>query len=276
MLLYAAVSGTTSTGAATAADSAHGPGALHLGATLPNWTDSASPDAIRRIASAAEEHGFDSVWATEHVILGPEAAERYGLVYEPWVTLGWIAGGTERVELGTSILIVPLHSPMRVAKQVASLWELSGRRVRLGVGAGWHEDEFRFMDVEFAGRGRRTDEALRVMRALWAGETSFEGEFWQFADATFAPLPPERPEIWVGGVKRTAIRRALELGDVWHPSSNVEMSFVREVMAEHPQLRLIPRTPPERVDEYLALGAQGAVVTFSDERAMADFARRYR
>jgi alkanesulfonate monooxygenase SsuD/methylene tetrahydromethanopterin reductase-like flavin-dependent oxidoreductase (luciferase family) len=180
------------------------------------------------------------------------------------------------VELGTSIAIVPLHSPMRLAKQVATLTELSGRRVRLGVGAGWHEDEFRFLGVDFDGRGGRTDEAIRVIRALWDGAASFEGEVWQFADATFAPLPSIAPEIWVGGVKSTAVRRALALGDVWHPSSNVDVGFVAETMAEHPELRLVPRTPPERVDEYLALGAEGAAVAFADEASMRAFARAYR
>ena len=150
------------------------------------------PEAIRRIAESAELLGFDSVWATEHVLVGPAGAAAYGRVYSPFATLGWIAGFTQRVELGTSIVIAPLHSPMRVAKEIVTLSELGGRRVRLGVGAGWHEDEFRFMGVDFDSRGRRTDEAIRVIRALWSGADTFDGEFWQFADATFAPLPVAR------------------------------------------------------------------------------------
>jgi probable F420-dependent oxidoreductase len=249
---------------------------LHLGVILPNYGVGASPEAIRRMAAAADSYGFDSVWATEHVIVGPAGASAYGLVYAPFVTLSWIAGWTERVELGTSILILPLHSPMRVAKEVATLCELTGRRVRVGVGAGWHEDEFGFMGVDFRSRGRRTDEAIRVIRALWAGADAFEGEFWQFADATFGPLPALEPEIWIGGVKRSAVRRTLALGDVWHPSSNVDLGFVADVMSEHPDLRLVPRTPPERVDDYLALGAEGVAVAFPDETSMRSFARQYR
>ncbi len=264
------------TSAQPAPASGNGGGRPHLGVALPNYGEAASPEAIRRMAESAELLGFDSVWATEHVLVGPAAAATYGRAYSPFATLGWIAGFTERVELGTSIVIAPLHSPMRVAKEIVTLSELGRRRVRLGVGAGWHEDEFRFMGVDFPSRGRRTDEAIRVIRALWSGADAFEGEFWQFEDATFAPLPSPMPEIWVGGVKRTAVRRTLELGDVWHPSSNVEMGFVAEVMADHPDLRLVPRTPPERVDDYLALGAEGAVVAFPDEGSMRAFARLYR
>ena len=251
-------------------------GRLHLGVVLPNFGPGASSEAIRRVAEAAEAYGYDSVWATEHVILGPEAAERYGLSYSSLVTLSWIAGWTERVELGTSILIAPLNNPMRAAKDVATLGELSGRRVHVGVGAGWHEDEFRFMNVDFPSRGRQTDEAIRVMRALWSGASSFDGEFWSFADATFEPVPAHQPEIWIGGVKSTAVRRTLAFGDAWHPSFNVDLGFVREVMAENPAIRLIPRTPPDRMDDLLELGASGAVVTFPDEATMERFAATYR
>ncbi len=166
---------------------------------LPNYGEGSSPDGIRRAAEAAEELGFDSVWTTEHILVGREAVNPYGRVYDPLVTLGWIAGWTERVKLGTSIVLVPLHNPMHLAKQVATLQELSGGRVTLGVGMGWHRDEFEFLGVEFAGRGRRGDEAIRVLRALWSGERDFEGRFWSFRDATAEPHPSPQPEIWVGG-----------------------------------------------------------------------------
>ena len=148
---------------------------MHLGVILPNYGAGSSPDGIRRVAEAAEELGFDSVWATEHIVVGPEGVDPYGRVYDPLVTLGWIAGWTERIGLGTSIVLVPLHNPMHLAKEVATLQELSGGRFTLGVGMGWHRDEFDFMGVEFEGRGRRADEAIRLMRALWNGERDFEG-----------------------------------------------------------------------------------------------------
>src|SRR5215208_8210451 len=191
---------------------------MHFGVILPNYGAEASPEAIRRVAEAAEELGLDSVWATEHIIVGPEGVDEYGRVYDPLVTLGWIAGWTERIGIGTSIVLVPLHNPFHLAKQVATLQELSGGRFTLGVGMGWHRDEYDFMGVEFEGRGRRADEAIRLMRALWTGERSFEGRFWSYRDATGEPHPSPQPQIWVGGSSARAIRRALELGDVWHPS----------------------------------------------------------
>jgi probable F420-dependent oxidoreductase len=249
---------------------------VHLGAILPNYGEESSPDGIRRIAEAAEELGFDSVWVTEHIVVGPDAVDPYGRVYDPLVTLGWVAGWTQHVALGTSILLVPLHHPIHLANEAATLQELSGGRLRLGVGMGWHEAEFRIMGVPFRGRGRRGNEAIRLMRALWRGESSFHGEHWSFDEANFAPLPRPEPEIWVGGSSAPALRRALELGDVWHPSRGSDPEHVRRVRVQHPELRVVPRTRPELVDEFLAAGAEGVVVTLPDEAAMRDFVRRYR
>jgi len=249
---------------------------VHFGVILPNYGLDSNPDAIRRVAELAEELGFDSVWATEHIIVGPEAVDPYGRVYDPLVTLGWIAGWTERIGLGTSIVLVPLHNPMHLAKEVATLQELSGGRFTLGVGMGWYSEEFHFMGIQFEGRGRRADEAIRLMRALWNGERDFAGEFWSFHDATSQPQPSPRSEIWVGGSSDRAIRRALELGDAWHPSRGSDAEHVRRVKEQHPELRVIPRVAAQHVEAMLEAGAEGAVVQFADEAAMRDFARRFR
>jgi probable F420-dependent oxidoreductase len=249
---------------------------VHFGVILPNYGPGSSPDAIRRVAESAEELGFDSVWTTEHIIVGPEAAEPFGRVYDPLVTLGWIAGWTERVGLGTSIVLVPLHNPMHLAKEVATLQELSGGRFTLGVGVGWHRDEFEFMGVDFKGRGGRADEAIRLMRALWSGERDLDGQYWSFQNATFEPHPSRPPEIWVGGSSERAVRRARELGDAWHPSRGSDAAHVRRVKAQYPELRVVPRTSEDRVEEMLEAGAEGAVVSFADEAAMRGFAQRYR
>jgi len=243
---------------------------------LPNYGVDATPAAIRRVAELAEELGYDSVWTTEHIIVGPEAVDPYGRVYDPLVTLGWIAGWTERIGLGTSIVLVPLHNPMHLAKQAATLQELSGGRLTLGVGMGWHTDEFDFMGVEFEGRGRRGDEAIRLMRALWKGERDFDGEHWSFHDATSEPLPSPPPELWIGGSSPAAIRRARELGDAWHPSRGSDVEDVRRVKERHPELRVVPRTSVENVEAMLEAGAEGAVVSFPDEAAMRELAGRYR
>jgi alkanesulfonate monooxygenase SsuD/methylene tetrahydromethanopterin reductase-like flavin-dependent oxidoreductase (luciferase family) len=120
-------------------------------------------------------------------------------------------GWTERIGLGTSIVLVPLHNPMHLTKEVATLQELSGGRSTLGVGMGWRRHEFEFMGVEFKGRDRRADEAIRLMRALWSGERDFDG-----SPSTTRPVsrhPSPQPEIWVGGSSERATRRPLELGD---------------------------------------------------------------
>jgi probable F420-dependent oxidoreductase len=247
---------------------------VHLGVILPNYGSASSPAEIRRVAELAVELGCDSIWATEHIIVGPDGVDPYGRVYDPLVTLGWLAGLTESIGLGTSIVLAPLHNPIHLAKEVATLQELSGGRVVLGLGLGWHRDEFEFMGVPFAGRGRRTDEAIEVMRALWRGERDFAGELWSFHDATAEPHPSPSPEIWIGGSSDRAIRRALELGDAWHPSRGSDVDHVRRVKEQHPELRVIPRTAPENVDALIDAGAEGAVVHFPDEASMRDFVRR--
>jgi probable F420-dependent oxidoreductase len=247
---------------------------MHFGVILPNFGPDSNPDAIRHVAELAEELGFDSVWTTEHIIVGPEGVDPYGRVYDPLVTLGWITGWTERVRLGTSIVLVPLHNPIHLAKEVATLQELSGGRFTLGVGMGWHKDEFDFMGVPFEGRGRRADEAIRLMRALWNGEKDFDGEFWSFHDATQEPHPSPLPEIWVGGSSERALRRAREIGDAWHPSRGSDPDHVRRVKEQHFELRVIPRTRPDKVDAMLEAGAEGAVIAFENDDAMREFARQ--
>jgi probable F420-dependent oxidoreductase len=246
---------------------------MHWGVILPNYGLDSNRDGIRRVGELAEELGFDSVWTTEHIIVGPEAVDPYGRVYDPLITLAWISGWSQRVGLGTSIVLVPLHNPIHLAKEVATLQELSGGRFTLGVGIGWHKDEFDFMGVPFEGRGRRADEAIRLMRALWNGERDFDGEFWSFHDATSEPHPSPIPEIWVGGSSDRAIRRARELGDVWHPSRGSNPDHVRRVKERYPELRVIPRTTRDNVDAMLEAGAEGAVVAFESDDAMREFAR---
>jgi alkanesulfonate monooxygenase SsuD/methylene tetrahydromethanopterin reductase-like flavin-dependent oxidoreductase (luciferase family) len=132
------------------------------------------------------------------------------------------------------------------------------------------------MGIPFEGRGRRGDEAIRLMRALWSGERSFPGRYWSFRDATAEPHLSPFPEIWVGGSSNRAIRRARELGDAWHPSRGSAPAHVREVKARHADLRVIPRTTPDKVDAMVDAGAEGVVVIFRDVDEMRGFARAYR
>lgn len=249
---------------------------MHLGVILPNFGDGSSPAGVRAVAEAAEEAGYDSVWATEHLVVGPSGVDPYGRIYDPFVTLAWVAGWTDRIGLGTSIVLLPLHDPFHLAKQSASLQEVSGGRFTLGIGLGSQSEEFEIMGVPLRGRGRRADEAIRLLRALWAGESSFDGQFWSFAGATAEPHPSPPPEIWVGGSSDRAIRRAAELGDVWHPSRGTDADQVRAVKERHPELRIVPRTTPAALEAMLDAGAEGAVLTFSGVDELRDVARRYR
>src|SRR5439155_16031534 len=185
---------------------------FELGVILPNYGDHAGRDAVARVAEAAEELGFDSIWATEHLLVGAEAASRINRTLDALGTLAWLAARTGRIRLGTSIVILPLHHPVRLAKEAATLQELSSGRFALGIGVGWHEDEFGFLGVGFDDRGRRADEAIRLLRALWGGETSFSGEYWSFEDATFGPVPESPPEIWVGAGSHGPPRPARQPG----------------------------------------------------------------
>jgi probable F420-dependent oxidoreductase len=247
---------------------------VHLGNAHPTATAAAVADA----ALAAEQLGFDAVWMTEHAIVGPEAAQTYGTVVHPLPMLAYLAARTERVALGTSVLIAPLHNPVMLAKLAAGIQDLSGGRLRLGLGIGWHRDGFAFMGVPFAGRARRTEESIAVMRSLWAGERSFAGEDWQFHDATFAPLPATPPEIWIGGGSPAAVRRATDLGDAWHPIL-LTADDIRRVREQRPDLRVVPRVTAGSaaelaplVAEMHAAGADGvaAGVTGGPQRTLAE------
>jgi Luciferase-like monooxygenase len=172
---------------------------VHFGVILPNYGKDASPDAIRRSAETAEELSFASVWATEHIMVGPEGVDPYGRVYDPLVTLGWIAGWTERMGPRHLDRADAAAQPDALGEGGRDLQELSGGHFTLGVGMGWHKDEFDFMGVEFKNRGRRADEAIRLVRALWNSERDFDGEYWSFHEATSEPHPSPQPGAIASG-----------------------------------------------------------------------------
>ena len=171
------------------------------------------------LSRTCEEVGFDSVWATDHIIMPTELREPYGQLLEPLITLAYVASATENLRVGTSCIVLPQRNPILLAKQAAALDAFSKGRLILGLGAGWAEPEFRFLNADFSRRGKVMDESIRLMKALWKDETvNFDGEFFHVKGALFFPKPVSREvPVWIGGNGPTAVRRAIRLGDGWHP-----------------------------------------------------------
>ena len=188
---------------------------------LNNWgIDDAQ--ALVGLAVRTEELGFDSVWVHDHVFNVGHVFDRIGgrPYYEPLTLLSFVAARTTRVRLGTSVLVLPYHNPIRLAKTAATLDVLSGGRLILGVGVGSIEQEALAMGSPFAERGAVSDEAIAVMRTLWTQEDPrFDGKYSRFSGMKFSPKPVQRPSIplVIGGISPAAIRRAARLGDGWQP-----------------------------------------------------------
>jgi probable F420-dependent oxidoreductase len=197
---------------------------LHLGVMTQHFRSHASPGAIRDVAQAAERLGFDSVWVMDHVVIPdvPETRQFTTLVYDPLITLGYLAARTERVQLGTTVLIVPYRHPLVQASMLATLDALAGGRLIVGVGVGWLREEFEALGVPFERRGALTDEYLEAIQTLWSQDrAAFAGPTVRFANVVVEPKPVQRPRppLWVGGSTAPALRRAARIGDVWHPTS---------------------------------------------------------
>lgn len=189
------------------------------------------------MARAAEDAGFESLWTVEHVVVpsGYESTYPYhpsgkmpgGETFDipdPLVWLSYVGSGTSTIRLGTGILIVPQRNPVVLAKEVATLDHMTGGRVELGIGVGWLEEEFDALGIPFAERGRRTDDHIGAMRALWSDDNdhkaSFSGEFTEFTDCISMPHPAQGSvPIHVGGHSKIAARRAGRLGDGFFPGS---------------------------------------------------------
>lgn len=188
---------------------------LEFGICLPQYGP-ATAEGVQRCARQADELGFHDVWVSDHVGVPAGAPYPPSFLLDALTTLTFAAAVTDRVRLGTSVLVLPLRHPVPLAKQLATLDHLSGGRLLLGVGAGWLEGEFEPCGVPFAGRGPRTDEAMDVLRTIWrSSPASFSGPTVNFQDLKIQPLPGREVPIWVGGHTDRALRRAVEHGDGW-------------------------------------------------------------
>ena len=194
---------------------------MKFGVNLINFGPGASPDSLLRWAKFAEATGYHFLMISDHIAITPDVEARYPApFYDPFTTLAWLAAETSRVELGTTVIVLPYRSPLMVARMGANIDQISGGRFILGVGIGWSRQEFASLGVDYARRGAITSEYLAAIKTLWTHErASFSGRFVEFQDVGSTPMPVQTPHppIWVGGSSEAALRRTVRYGDGWHP-----------------------------------------------------------
>ena len=258
-----------------------------FGIVVPSSGALAQPESIVTVARRADEAGFDSIWAIDHIVIPASGVYVFGEdVYEQLVVLAHLAAVTERVRLGTSVMVVPYRNPIVAAKMLATIDALSGGRLILGVGSGWLEEEFDALGVDYPSRGAATDEALDTVVSLWTRRD--EGRSARFEDIRFAPAPVQdpHPPILIGGNSRRAIRRAVELGQGWHPTTvlgeaalvaladHLQTSWAAAGRRGKPEIALgipvfVTETPPDPEETWL--GAR--MVAGSPEEVVAELRR---
>jgi alkanesulfonate monooxygenase SsuD/methylene tetrahydromethanopterin reductase-like flavin-dependent oxidoreductase (luciferase family) len=223
---------------------------VEIGVNVPNFGPGADPGRLRDWARTVEGLGLDLLMLSDHVAITPDVAEQYPApFYEPFTALSWLAGVTDSIKLGTTVLIAPYRHPLLVARMAANLNALSGGRLVLGVGAGWARQEFEALGVDFARRGPLTDELLQTVRKAWSDDDDYRS----------GDIP-----IWVGGLSTAGMRRAVRYGDAWHPLRQ-SMEWMRNALfrlkeiAEDEQRalpaftpRILLRLTPEPLTERLA------------------------
>ena len=214
---------------------------------LRTMGEASSRETLLGCARAAEEANLDDAWVVDHVAIPPDDAEGSGGRYlDPLTALAWLAGATARIGLGTAVLVVPYRPALPTAKAIATLQELSGGRLALGVGVGWMAPEFRALGVARAQRGRITDETLARWRAWFADDVG-EANGQPFL---FRPRPP-RPPLFVGGQPPHALERAVRVGDGWMPMG----ADPAKLRPHAERLHALAREHGRPAPEIVALGA---------------------
>jgi|TARA_B110000967_G_C18859229_1_gene548973 probable F420-dependent oxidoreductase len=204
---------------------------MKLTVEFPSVSYRWGPEGIIKLAQAVEQIGFDQLDMFDHVVMGYGTATRAAPMYPPQmpimeaiVMLSFIAAATNRIGLGTEVLVLPQRNPTLTAKQVSTLDTLSGGRVRLGVGVGWQESEYEALGEDFGNRGRRMDEAINLLRRYWSEKSvSANSQFYQFEAIAMEPKPPQgrKLPIWIGGSADATMKRVGELGDGWLATSQM-------------------------------------------------------
>src|SRR5215470_16074553 len=204
---------------------------MQFGCHLPVYGPAATRDVLLGVARRLEALGYDALWVSDHVVIPYRIESRYPYsatgafpltpdtdFLEPLTALGLVAGVTERIRLGTSVLVVPHRHPVLAAKMLATLDRLAPGRVVLGAGVGWMREEIELLGAPYDGRGAWTDEAIAVMRACWRDErVDFSGRFFRVDGVACRPRPARGTiPIWIGGHTARALERVARLGDGWH------------------------------------------------------------
>ncbi len=215
---------------------------MKYGVFLPINLPTEAGSALREFAQTAEGLGFDSLWTGDHVAIPRDSQSAYpyplemaataiddapqqgasalpGGIPDPLGLLVFAAACTERVNLGTTVLVLPMRNPVITAQAVATLDVVSDGRAILGVGVGWNREEFQTLNATFERRGARTDDYLEVMRRLWTlDDPTYRGEHYQIGNVKFDPKPVQKPHppYWFGGNEEPALRRAVRFGGTWH------------------------------------------------------------
>jgi probable F420-dependent oxidoreductase len=196
---------------------------MKFGVTIPNNWGIEDPKQVLAFGPLAEKLGYDSVWVMDHLFNNGYIRERLDNkpYYHPLATLSYLSATTSRVLLGTSVLVLPYHNPVELAKYTATLDQMSGGRVTLGVGVGAMTPEFEALGIPLGQRGSLTNECIAIMKELWTSpDPTYHSRRWNFSDLKFSPKPVQKPHIplWIGGSSPGALKRAATLGDGWHPS----------------------------------------------------------
>ena len=228
---------------------------MKLGVVFPQIEIGADPGAVRAYGQAVEQIGYHHILAYEHVV-GANTASRPNwrgpydidsVFHEPFVLFGYLAGLTERIEFATGIVILPQRQTVLVAKQAAALDVLCGGRLRLGIGIGWNAVEYEALGTDFHNRGRRCEEQVALLRALWTERAvTFDGTWHRVTDAGIKPLPVQRPiPLWFGGGDERVLRRIARLADGWMPQFEPDDAG-RALAGPHAELRARIRPRPRR------------------------------
>lgn len=201
---------------------------MRVGILFPQTEFGSDPAAVREFAQTAEQLGYSHILTYEHVLgINADRPGGWSGIYshqdpflEPFVLLSYMAAVTQQIEFLTCVLVLPQRQTPLVAKQAATLDVLSGGRLRLGVGVGWNELEFVGMGFDFHNRGRRIEEQVNLLRALWTQPlVQFRGRWHEIPDAGINPLPLQRPiPIWFGGHADPVLQRVARMGDGWIPN----------------------------------------------------------